>query len=159
MWSPHGFLHGIEWIMLHSHLDYFQTNDLLDVRLTKNRETMALRTHITVDSFYSSMHEDPAWVETHWNSICGWRSGHIWLHATLEDPWPHDMSLEVCWDDLSTDTLVGSHNFTVTARGSWLVAHVWSYDRWEPAVSYRWTGWVWEKTCWSSRLQENYGSF
>jgi len=28
-------------------------------------------------------------------------------------------------------------------------------DRGEPAVSYRWTGWVWEITGWSSRLQED----
>ena len=32
-------------------------------------------------------------------------------------------------------------------------------DRGEPVVSYRWTGWVWEITGWSSRLQENYPSF
>ena len=30
------------------------------------------------------------------------------------------------------------------------------YDPGEPAVSYRWTGWVWKITGWSSRLQENY---
>ena len=34
-----------------------------------------------------------------------------------------------------------------------------TYDQGELAVSYRWTGWVWEKTGWSSRLQENYRSF
>ena len=33
------------------------------------------------------------------------------------------------------------------------------YDRGEPAVSYRWSGWVWEITGWSWRLQENYRSF
>ena len=32
-------------------------------------------------------------------------------------------------------------------------------DRGEPALSYRWAGWVWEITGWSSRLQENYRSF
>ena len=26
--SLHGFLHGIEWIMLHGHLDYFQRSPL-----------------------------------------------------------------------------------------------------------------------------------
>ena len=30
---------------------------------------------------------------------------------------------------------------------------------WEPAISYRWTGWVWEIIGWSSRLQEIYRSF
>ena len=33
------------------------------------------------------------------------------------------------------------------------------YDREEPAVSYRWTGWVWKIIGWSSRLQENYRPF
>jgi hypothetical protein len=34
------------------------------------------------------------------------------------------------------------------------------YDREEPALCYRWTGWAWEITNWSSsRLQENYWSF
>ena len=32
-------------------------------------------------------------------------------------------------------------------------------ERGEPTASYRWTGWVWEITGWSSRLQENYRSF
>ena len=32
-------------------------------------------------------------------------------------------------------------------------------DREEPAVRYRWTGWVWEITGWSSRLQEIHRSF
>jgi hypothetical protein len=32
----------------------------------------------------------------------GWGPGHIWLHATLEDPWPHYTILEVCWDGLRT---------------------------------------------------------
>ena len=47
----HGFLHGIEWIMFHGHLDYFK-NHLSEVGLTQNRETMALRTFTTVDLFY-----------------------------------------------------------------------------------------------------------
>ena len=34
-----------------------------------------------------------------------------------------------------------------------------NYDQGEPAVSHRWTGWVWETTGWGSRLQENYRSF
>jgi hypothetical protein len=34
-----------------------------------------------------------------------------------------------------------------------------TYAREEPAVSYRWAGWVWEITGWSWRLQENCWSF
>jgi hypothetical protein len=32
-------------------------------------------------------------------------------------------------------------------------------DRGEPAGSCKWTGWVWEITSWSPRLQENYRPF
>ena len=39
--------------------DYFQ-NHLLEVDLTQNTETMALKNLITVDSFYFIMCEDPA---------------------------------------------------------------------------------------------------
>ena len=41
----------------------------------------------------------------------------------------------------------------------WLSGCMRSNERGEPAVSSRWTGWVWEITGWSSRLQENYWSF
>ena len=34
-----------------------------------------------------------------------------------------------------------------------------TYDQGEPAVNYRWTGWVWEITGWSSRLWKNYDQF
>ena len=45
------------------------------------------------------------------------------------------------------------------STNSKLCCTVLSDDRGEPAVSYRWTGWVWEITGWSSRLQANYRSF
>jgi hypothetical protein len=50
----HGFLHGIEWIMFHGHLDYFHKTTF-EVGLTQNRETMALRTLTTVEMFYFIM--------------------------------------------------------------------------------------------------------
>ena len=34
-----------------------------------------------------------------------------------------------------------------------------TYDQGEPAVSDKWTGWIWKITGWNSRLQENYQSF
>jgi uncharacterized alpha/beta hydrolase family protein len=55
-WMP---LHGIKWIMYHGHLDFFFKNPFLEVGLTQNRETMALRTLTTVDIFYFIMREDP----------------------------------------------------------------------------------------------------
>ena len=41
---------------------------------------------------------------------------------------------------------------------SFTLQSFWNYDPGEPAVSYRWTGWVWEIIGSSSRLQENYRS-
>ena len=37
--------------------------------------------------------------------VFGWGTGHIWLHTTLEDPWPHYMILKVPWDGLWTHLL------------------------------------------------------
>ena len=56
-------------------------------------------------------------MSIHWNSIW-WRPGHIWLHTTLEDLWPHHMILEVSWDGLWTLFFLGSHNSMVRALGS-----------------------------------------
>ena len=42
MECPHGFLHDIKGIMFHGHLDCF-LNRLLEVGLTQNWETVALR--------------------------------------------------------------------------------------------------------------------
>jgi hypothetical protein len=52
MYSLHGFLHGIKWIIFLNHLEYFQ-NQLLEVGLTQNRETVALQTLTIVDSILS----------------------------------------------------------------------------------------------------------
>jgi hypothetical protein len=38
----------------------------------------------------------------------------------------------------------------------YMVDMVMSNDRGEPAVRSKWTGWIWEITGWSTRLQENY---
>ena len=41
------------------------------------------------------------------------------------------------------------------AKFSWLNSKVfWTNDRVEPAVDYRWTGWVWEITDWSSNCRK-----
>ena len=48
----HGFLRGIEWIVFHGHLDYFEKPPSWELGLTQNQETiMALRTFTTVDFF------------------------------------------------------------------------------------------------------------
>ena len=76
-------------------------NRLLEVGLTKNYETMALRTFTTGSLLCFMMCEDPH--EHKFIEIAfGWGSGHMWLHTTLEDPLPHSMILEVCLDSLWT---------------------------------------------------------
>jgi hypothetical protein len=51
-------LHGIEWIMFHGHLDYFQKPPL-GVGLTQDRETMALRMFTNVGLLCFIMFQDP----------------------------------------------------------------------------------------------------
>ena len=58
MWSLHGFLHGIEWIMFMIIWTIFK-NHLLEVGLTQDWETMTLQTLTTVALFYFIMCEDP----------------------------------------------------------------------------------------------------
>ena len=54
----------------------------------------------------------------------GWEPGHMWLHTTLEDPWPLCMILEVCtWDGLWTLSLGLSQ---IHGHGSWLVCVKWA---------------------------------
>ena len=61
------------------------TNHLSEVGLTRNWETMALRTVTTIDLFYFIMCEDPH--EQKFIDIAFGRGpGHIWLHTTLEGP-------------------------------------------------------------------------
>jgi hypothetical protein len=49
------------------------------------------------------------------------RARYIWLHTTLEGPWPHYMILEVYWDSLWTLSF-GLSQFH--GHGSWLVCEV-----------------------------------
>jgi hypothetical protein len=56
--SLHGFLHGMEWIVLMVIGTIFK-NHLLEVGLTQNWETMALRMLTTVGLFYFIMCEEP----------------------------------------------------------------------------------------------------
>ena len=87
---------------------------------TKNRETTTLWMLTTVDLFYSTMHEDPhkqKFIEI----AFGWGPGHIRLHTTLEDLWPHYMSFEVGWDGLWTLSFGLS---PLHGHGSWLMCEV-----------------------------------
>ena len=99
----------------------FSKNHLLEAILPQHQETTALQTLTTVDLFYFIMCED-LHEEKFLEIAFGWGSGHIWLHTTLEGPWPHYMSLEVCWDGLWTCSF-GLSQF-LHGHGSWLVCEV-----------------------------------
>ena len=120
IWSLHGFLHGIEWIMFHGHLDYFQIPPLGGRPNTTPGDHGTLNVHnLWFIVFYHVW--GPTWIEIHWNDI--WlRFGHIRLHTTFEDPWPHYMILKVSWDSLWTLYLGFKSQFH--GHGSWLVCEV-----------------------------------
>ena len=115
-----GFRHGIEWIMFHGHLEYFQEPPLGSRPNTKpGRPWHSESSQPLVYSILS-------YVRTHMNKTFievtfGWEPGHIWFHTTLEGPWPHYMILEVCWDSLWTLSF-GLSQFH--GHGSWLVCEV-----------------------------------
>jgi hypothetical protein len=96
-------------------------NYLLKVGLTQNRKTISLRTDYNCwfILFYHAW--GPMWIEIHSNQRLVEGPCHIWLHTTLEDPWPHIMILEVCWDGLWTLSF-GLSQFH--GRGSWIVCEV-----------------------------------
>ena len=114
-WSQHGFLHGIEWIMFHGHLNYFQRPSLggwLDTKLGDHGTPNAYNRWFIL--FYHVW--GPTWIETHWNSIWLGAQSHMTSHytwgsvTTLLDfkgvlGWPFGLFL------------LSSHNFMVMALG------------------------------------------
>jgi hypothetical protein len=118
MYSLHGFLHNIEWIMLHGHLDYFWK------LLLEGRSNTKLGDHGTpnVDNrwfilFYHVWGH--AWIELI-EIAFGWGPNHIWLHTTLEGLWPH----YIFWRCLGT---AFGHFFGLSqfhSHNSWLVCEV-----------------------------------
>ena len=82
MWSLHGFLHGIKWIMFHDHLDYCKKPPL------GGRPHTKLGAHGTLDArnlwfilFYHVW--GPTRIDIHWNSI--WLRTHS--HMTSRYTW------------------------------------------------------------------------
>ena len=78
----HGFLHGIEWVMFHGHLDCF-----LELSLG-GRFNIKLRDHGILNAhnrwfilFYQVW--GPTWIDIHWNSI--WL--RVRTHITSHDTW------------------------------------------------------------------------
>jgi hypothetical protein len=81
MWSLHGFLHGIEWIMFHGHLDDVQKPPLGGRPHTKMGDHGIPKTH--THSFILFYHVwGPTWIEIHWNSIWLRIRSHMTSHYT-----------------------------------------------------------------------------
>ena len=94
-------------------------NHLLEVGLTQNRETMALRMLTTVDLLYFIMCEDPAWIETHWSNMRLRARSHMTSHYTwgFVTRLQHDFG-GVLGRPLGTFFGALTYNFMVTALGS-----------------------------------------
>ena len=105
--------------MFHGLLDYFQKPPLGGRPNTKPRDHDTLNAHNRWFILFYHVWE-PVWIESI-KTTFGWGPGHIWLHTTLEHPWPHYMTSEVCWDDVWT--LPFGLSQTSQSR---LLAHVWS---------------------------------
>ena len=92
MYSLHGLLHGIKWIIFHGHLDYSQKSHLEDRPNTKTGHHGTPNTHNCWFSLFYVWRS--TWIEFIGRAF-GWGPGHIWLRTTLEGPWPQNMILKV----------------------------------------------------------------
>ena len=119
MWSLHGFLHGIKWIMFHGHLDYFQKPPLGGRPNTKpgDHGTPNAHNHWFI-LFYHVW--GPAWIEIHWNSIWLRARSHMTSHYTWGSVTTlHDFGGVLGWP---LDTFF----WALTIKWSRLLAHVWN---------------------------------
>jgi hypothetical protein len=106
--ASNGSCFMVTWIIFKNHF--------LEVGLTQYLETMTLWILSSVGLFHFIMYKDP-----HEQEFIGWGSGHIWLHTTFEDPWPHYIILGASWDGRWTLSF-GLSKYH--GHGSWL--RVWS---------------------------------
>jgi hypothetical protein len=127
--SLHGFLHGIEWIMFHGHLDYFPKPPLGGRPNTKPGDHGTLDAHnrwfVLLYYVWGS-----AWIDIQWNGI--------WLRA-----WSH-MALHYTWGSMTTLHDFGGvlgrslDTFFWALMTSWsrLLARVWSGPKfhWEVEI-------------------------
>ena len=113
------YMHGIQWIKFHGHLDYFQKPPLGGRSNTKSGDHGTPNTH---NHWFILLYHvwGHAWINIHWNAF-GWGPGHIWLHTTLEGLWPHYIVVEVRWGDLWALSF-GLSQFH--GHGSWLLLQV-----------------------------------
>jgi hypothetical protein len=151
MWSPRGFVHGIEWIMFHGHLNYSQKPPLGNRPNTKPGDHGTPNAHDHWFILFLSCVRDPTWIEFHWNNIWLRTRSRRTSHYTWGS-WPNHMMLEVCWDGLWTLSF-GISQFH--GHGSWLMCEVAlrckTKDTPKPSnligwgvYTRYWMDWVWE---------------
>ena len=82
MWSLHGFLHGVDWIMFHGH--YFKKP-----HVGRRPNTKHLEDHGTPNAhnrwviLLYHVWWPPSWIQIHWNSIWLRAQSHMASHYTL----------------------------------------------------------------------------
>ena len=119
MWSIHGILHGIKWIMFLDHLDYFQKPPLGGRPNTEPGDHGTLNAHNRWFILFYHV-RGSTWIEIHKNCMGLRARSHMTFHytwgsvTTLRD-------LEVSWDNIWTLCfgLLQFHN-----HGSWLMCEV-----------------------------------
>ena len=116
----HGFLHGIESIMFHGHLDYFQTPFLGGRSNTKSEDYGTLNAHNHWFILFYHVWR-PARIEIHWNSSWLRAPSHIasHLHLRVRDhtTW--------CWRCVGTAFEHFSFGLPqLHGHGSWLMCEV-----------------------------------
>ena len=123
MESPRGFLHGIEWIMFHGHLDCVQKLPF-GGRLNTNPGDHGTP---NVYKFWFILFYQvwrSAWIEIHWNNI--------WLrvisHMTSQYTWGSMTTLRDFGGVLSWP--LNTFIWTLTISRSRLLARVWSGCEW-----------------------------
>ena len=102
MSSLHGFLHGIQWIMFHGHLDYFQEPPLGGRPNTKLEDLGTPNAHYRLFILFYHVW-GPAWIEIHWNSI----QLRVWLCMASH------------YTSRSVTTL---HDYEVSWNGPWILS-------------------------------------
>ena len=119
MYSLRGFLHGIEHVTFHGHLDYSQKPPLGGKPNTKPGDRGTPNAHNRwFILFYHGW--GPAWIEIHWNSIWLTAQSHMTSHYT--------------WGPVTTLHDVGgvlgrpldTFSWALTIPWSRLLARVWS---------------------------------
>ena len=83
-----GFLHDIEWIMFHGHLDCFQKPSLAGRPNTKplgDHGTLSTHNH-----WFILFHDvwGPVWIKIHWNSIWLKAQSHMFYNHHKATPGP-----------------------------------------------------------------------